>query len=444
MKSKLSKYNINVPFGDNTFIFNTLSKGLIRLNNSLLSDIENNREVDSYIQKEMERMNFIVNNEDCEKQIMRYLMNSAKYNYSAMGIILSLTSNCNFRCSYCYQDGEDKLSSKFLSIEEWKILLGYIKKTIRKNHISNLSISLFGGEPLLDYDALIKIVKEIKALEEEEEIKVSIVLITNGSLLTKSRIDELLNYVSAFQITLDGSESTHNKLRPYLNGGGSFKNIFSNISYLTNQAPNRLNLRVNVAEESISSVYELLKILIDEKISSSLAGISFEAIFSTQDEILSIGHENRVSTQLLKEINKLYFYAVKKGFKINKNFIFGPCMIRHVQSFVVDENLNVYSCAGKVYQEQLGRVEDNSNLSIIDSKWYSDILEEPSCIENCQYAPICYGGCRWMSKCNKEFFDAVIKERIAAYVISKYPEEVEHFRFQEEGLDEVATSREFD
>ena len=117
---------------------------------------------------------------------------------------------------------------------------------------------------------------------------------------------------------------------------------------------------------------------------------------------------------------------MKLGYKIGKEFVIGPCMSYLNNSFAVDEKLQVYKCPGLLYEQPDGLITPEGNLKIINAHWYKSIIFEPECIDDCVYAPICYGGCRWRAggvnkiNCNKEWLDKNIKKLILAYAISDY------------------------
>jgi GTP 3',8-cyclase len=107
---------------------------------------------------------------------------------------ISLTSECNFSCTYCVGENELKLEKKnnFLSYKEFVVLL---KALLEKISISE--IRLTGGEPTL-YPELIELVKEIKSLGIE---KVS--MTTNGYLLEKLAKPLKLAGLDSINLSLD-------------------------------------------------------------------------------------------------------------------------------------------------------------------------------------------------------------------------------------------------
>lgn len=58
------------------------------------------------------------------------------------------TEGCNFRCEYCYEEHKKNVMSK----EMQQVLINYVKKNI--NSYAGLTVSWFGGEPLLYPDVI--------------------------------------------------------------------------------------------------------------------------------------------------------------------------------------------------------------------------------------------------------------------------------------------------
>ena len=97
-----------------------------------------------------------------------------KYNRSITYLRISLTNNCNLRCSYCMPDGFFPSDNpvKLLSLEN------IIRIVEIGTEIGIKKIRLTGGEPLLRKGVvgLIKSIKEIPGIDE-------VTLTTNAVLL---------------------------------------------------------------------------------------------------------------------------------------------------------------------------------------------------------------------------------------------------------------------
>lgn len=59
----------------------------------------------------------------------------------------------------------------------------------------------------------------------------------------------------------------------------------------------------------------------------------------------------------------------------------------------LDENLNIYICPSQLYLKKVGFISEMGEFIITDDEWYRAIYKRKACMENCCYAPICFGGC---------------------------------------------------
>lgn len=115
---------------------------------------------------------------------------------------ICLSNICNMSCRYCYWADEAKIKPAKLSFEQ--ISRGL--KLYLKNRIGGIEkIALGGGEPLLDFPLLAKVVKHIR---REAGAKTEIELFTNGTLINKNNADFLLSHDIKIIISIDGTKKT--------------------------------------------------------------------------------------------------------------------------------------------------------------------------------------------------------------------------------------------
>lgn len=131
------------------------------------------------------------------------------------------TYKCNFRCKYCNLYNQ---KSKELSTEEIKNLI------FNFNKAGAVSWTFTGGEPLLRKD-MEKLVKYAKYCG------LHVAMTTNGSLV-KNNIS-WLNKIDLLNISLDGMEKIHDKLR----GKGTFNMAMEAIKLLKK---NKINVSITV------------------------------------------------------------------------------------------------------------------------------------------------------------------------------------------------------
>lgn len=182
-----------------------------------------------------------------------------------LDLILFPTEQCNFRCTYCYEDFE-KGRMPANVIAGVKHLIGK-----RLHDLKMLQISWFGGEPMIAYD----IVSDIMSFASEESrqrgVHFSASATTNGYTLTERRFIELAGWgMNTYQISLDGAHGGHNQTRRRIDGAGTFDRVwaavctFNRLRTAGELASGRVVLRVHVHPNNTESVRELAGLILDE------------------------------------------------------------------------------------------------------------------------------------------------------------------------------------
>lgn len=406
---KESKYNyyIEDKSKNGFFCYNFLSRAFIYIPNEVYMIIknENYTKLDKVDSNALLRMGILIGKDVDEKYIMKHNYHKCVQYSCNRTVFISMTSTCNFSCSYCFEDCRKELvDGKYISKKNIDIIISWLAS----EKIDKLNVVYFGGEPLINTENLKYAINRIDSLP----FNVKHTIITNGFEI-KTELIYFLKKIENFsiQITLDGDKENHDRFRKTRLGKATFDRIFHNVLILTKEFPNKLVIRMNVADEA----YEYKK-LIDRLYDYGLKdkiGITFSPIIDGQKTCHS--YQGNVMPELIE-------YSIKKGFSVNTDIEMTPCMARSEYSFAVDERKNIYSCPGELYQKMVGTLEE-SGLNITDSHWYSLIYDEKSCVANCIYGPICYGGCVLDNNCRKNQIEMMlpffIQQKIRDYNRSK-------------------------
>ena len=174
-----------------------------------------------------------------------------EYDLSSMYFLVD--ENCNLDCKYCYE--KNKFNGK-MSLETVEKSLEYIEN----NYITN-TLVLFGGEPTLNPEACIKILKEAPP-----EIFVS--MSTNGLIYNEELVNAFFERDRAWlQISLDGKYET---MKGRLGDNPELFNlILKNVEkykVLKNRPDgNIMNFHITLTNDNIKYLYENIKITADFK-----------------------------------------------------------------------------------------------------------------------------------------------------------------------------------
>jgi uncharacterized protein len=172
------------------------------------------------------------------------------------------TNRCNLACSYCYETERtgDMSNETMRNTIEW--LISQRKPMRRAIPNQEISITFFGGEPLLNFPVVKYGMEYCKQKFAETGITFGIYILTNGTVLT----DEMFEYfkeakkwsgiVFHLQVSLDGCKESHDKYRVFSgSNGGSFDSIIRNIKRYREIFPH-LIVRQTVVQPNIDRLYD--------------------------------------------------------------------------------------------------------------------------------------------------------------------------------------------
>lgn len=153
---------------------------------------------------------------------------------------LSITTDCVLRCDYCFVNKERKNSKMNLKIA--KKAIDFFLNSGGKEKV----LKIYGGEPLLNFETIKKIVPYTIKQAQKEKINLTLSLCTNAILLKPEYIDFFKKYKFQLAISFDGNKETHNKFRKFPDGSGSFNIVKKNLQYLFKKIDKK-NVAANMA-----------------------------------------------------------------------------------------------------------------------------------------------------------------------------------------------------
>lgn len=148
---------------------------------------------------------------------------------------ISVTEQCNLRCSYCCYSGNypehRRHSSLRLSKEKISSIINFISCHTRGVEVT---VDFYGGESLLELDwikTFVDMANKISAKRWNFEIS------TNGLLLGREVTDWLANHNFKIFVSVDGIEDSHDKCRKDAAGQDTFTRIYQNLMDIRDRYP---------------------------------------------------------------------------------------------------------------------------------------------------------------------------------------------------------------
>lgn len=184
----------------------------------------------------------------------------------AKQIIFEVTDSCNLQCTYCilgsYYEGFKGSHSKNIDEDAAFCLLEYIINSKIQYGLTELVISFYGGEPLLNMGFIKEVVRRARNLNLEQKINISYSLTTNATLLHE-HIPFFVDNDFKLMISLDGNKKNDSYRIFHINGKESFPKVIENIDYIQKTYPDffKNNISFNAVlndRNSVKEIYEFI------------------------------------------------------------------------------------------------------------------------------------------------------------------------------------------
>lgn len=167
-------------------------------------------------------------------------------------VSLAVAQKCNLGCTYCYaQQGDFGMESRLMSLAESVQAIDLALAGAEPGE--TVSVAFMGGEPLVNR-AVVRAATEYavtRAATSGVELRLSIT--TNGTLVDDGDVDFFERHGFAVTISIDGDRDTHDALRPFRNGRGSYDRILARIRpLLERQHRMQVSARVTVTPDNLA------------------------------------------------------------------------------------------------------------------------------------------------------------------------------------------------
>jgi MoaA/NifB/PqqE/SkfB family radical SAM enzyme len=164
-------------------------------------------------------------------------------------LILILTSDCNFSCSYCYQVKEDR----YLDPDTIQSALDFFFPRMRKE----CAINFYGGEPLLAFEAMRGAVDTCTLLNKKHDKRIQYSLTTNGSLFTDEIYDFLERNRFSLLVSYDGLCQDNGRTK------GSMGRIQAAIERLTQSSEIELCVNSVLTPSTVADLADSVRSIVD-------------------------------------------------------------------------------------------------------------------------------------------------------------------------------------
>ncbi len=417
-----SIFNIYAENDVDCIIYNTLNMSKTKIPNFIYNKyIKTLPNMPSDLVKKLNLSDFYVKdvNEDLEKR--RYLFNSMTYQNVRLNITLMMTFNCNFKCTYCFEQSFDKKKHSIDLRDD--VFIDWLISLIKLYDIRVIDLCFHGGEPLLEIDKIEIIAKKLIDFFEKNKIFYMFSMVTNGYFLTKKNCEVLKKCkIKKVQVSIDGTKDIHDKRRMLKNDNGTFDVIFDNIKNLYGKSKLIINsLFDKENEDNIKELIDLFNMKdMNKYIDIFCANTTRHYANDTgYNKYLSSREEAEIQLRILKYIMDAGFYA---PYWLNYKI----CTIRQKGSICITPELKGYKCINGVTMTEfyLCDIKEIDDMFSIKGKHVGQTLD--SMCQKCMYSPICNGWCTYehyvtgKRTCRKGFYNNFAKSYLRLIDDEKY------------------------
>lgn len=410
MKLKTSRYNLFVAKEQENFLLNTYSGSSVQLKNKellklkeILDEIEQFGETTPEKQKIVKfllEQGFLIPFDKKELEHVLNYYNETRKTTSRLSLLITPTLKCNMKCFYCYQDRENKSN---LNNQDIDAIVRFADDKLESS--GNLHITWFGGEPLYDKNFIYNTSKALMNLANNRNVKYSASMVSNAYFLDAATVIQLKKYkVKSIQVTLDGSQVQHDKVRRHLNPvtnrrEGSFSTIIKNIKNAATFF--NITLRVNVSQYNLDNVNTLIEELASEELAEKGIQIYFYPVYSYNTTNAKVDYTPNQSTHLtvqnFSELESQWlYYAKEKGFKVRDPFNFGTsgCSAVQKNSYMIESNGQVKKCTNEIGKAGTAftSITSPEHVDTHNLDMWENYQPEKEC-KSCVFLPLCYSHC---------------------------------------------------
>ncbi len=139
-------------------------------------------------------------------------------------LCLHVAHTCNLNCEYCFAaQGKYHGERALMSFEVGKRALDFLIESSGNRH--NLEVDFFGGEPLMNFEVVKRLVAYAREREKECGKHFRFTLTTNGMLLDDEVTDFANREMDNVVLSLDGRKEVNDRFRKTVGGVGSYDTI---------------------------------------------------------------------------------------------------------------------------------------------------------------------------------------------------------------------------
>jgi uncharacterized protein len=318
-------------------------------------------------------------------------------------LCLHVAHDCDLRCKYCFAStGSFKQERNLMPVEVGRQAIDFLLKNSGRR--KNLEVDFFGGEPLLNFEVVKKVVEYAREEEKKYGKSIAFTITTNATKLNDETIEWLNENMENVVLSHDGRPETHNFMRIDKDGNGTYERITPKIlkfvgirkdkTYCVRGTFTSRNLDfsedvVHLANLGIKEI-SIEPAVLDEK--------NPYAIKPEHLEKIKVEYDKLAEEYIKRKVERRGF----NFFHFNIDLSGGPCVSKRLcgcgagfEYVAVDPVGDIYPCHQFVDKPhfKLGNVFDGiTKADLVEEFKRNNIYEKEEC-SKCWARFYCSGGC---------------------------------------------------
>ena len=316
---------------------------------------------------------------------------------------LHIAHDCNMDCQYCFAGkGEYSGEKGLMSYEVGKRAFDYLIENSGTR--KNLEVDFFGGEPLMNFEVVKKLVAYGREQEKLHDKNFRFTLTTNGLWLNDEIIDFTGEEMSNVVISLDGRKEVNDRMRNTKTGEGTYDIIIDNFKKLADARHQEdYYMRGTYTRYNLDFAEDILHMA-----DMGFKQLSIEPVVAPSNAPYALREEDL--PVLFEQYEKLAVEMLQRK-KRGEGFTFyhymidlmgGPCIAKRISGcgvgteyVAVTPTGDLYPCHQFVGDEKylLGNIYDGiTSKEICEQFKYCNVYSHEEC-KDCFARLYCSGGC---------------------------------------------------
>ncbi len=318
-------------------------------------------------------------------------------------LCLHIAHSCNLNCSYCFaSQGKYNGERAIMSYEIGCKALDFLIEHSGSRH--NLEVDFFGGEPLMNFDVVKRLVKYAREREKKCGKHFRFTLTTNGMLIDDDVIDFANRECDNVVLSLDGRKEVHDRFRVDYNGRGSWEKIVPKFQKLVAARGGKSYYMrgtfTHYNPDFLNDVKEMLRLGFRE--------LSMEPVVCPDDDPSALTDEDaKIVMRQYEQLAELMLEKYREGdpftfYHYMLDLKDGPCVYKRISGcgsgteyMAVTPTGELYPCHQFVGDKKflLGTLDTGvTNDAIQQCFSDSNVYTKPECAD-CWAKLYCSGGC---------------------------------------------------